>query len=289
MNKSNFQIFIESFVATLLSILKVLLFFKPVRNNFTAPIKSKCIILGNGPSLDNSIHEYEDELHNYELICVNMFPVTKLYIKLKPKYLVIVAPELWMEDVNEEEKKKSELLFNAIVNFTTWKLNLIVPVLAKKSSWMNLLRENKFININFINTVPIEGFKWFKHAMFKRYVGMPRPHNVLIPSILLAINLDFREVYLLGADHSWLPEIKVDNSNNVLMGQKHFYDYEPAHAKPMTIRGKGKRNMHELLHKFVHTFHAYFILEKFAKNNNTRIFNATPVSYIDAFERKKLI
>jgi len=46
--------------------------------------------------------------------------------------------------------------------------------------------------------------------------------------------------------------------------------------------------MPELLTKFVHAFNGYFILKDYAKSQGTTIINATPGSYIDAFERVDL-
>ena len=52
---------------------------------------------------------------------------------------------------------------------------------------------------------------------------MPRPRNVLIPSIMLAINSGYRRVYVAGADHSWLKTLSVDDENRVVSIQPHFY------------------------------------------------------------------
>jgi hypothetical protein len=56
-------------------------------------------------------------------------------------------------------------------------------------------------------------------------------------------------------------------------------------GKPLDKRGVGQRNMPELLTKFVTAFSGYFVLNKYAKSRGVSIFNATPGSFIDAFER----
>jgi hypothetical protein len=114
---------------------------------------------------------------------------------------------------------------------------------------------------------------------------MPRPHNVLIPSIMIALSLGFKKIFLFGADHSWLKDIWVDEENNVLLQQKHFYDIDKAKPRHMDYLGKGKRKMHEVLIKFYHSFKGYFEIDAYGKNQGKTIYNCTPGSYIDAFDR----
>ena len=81
--------------------------------------------------------------------------------------------------------------------------------------------------------------------------GMPRPHNVLIPSIILSMRMGFKKIYLAGADHSWLKEIFVSEDNEVFLTQKHFYDEKKAEARTMDKLGKGSRKLsnEELLNR----------------------------------------
>ena len=53
------------------------------------------------------------------------------------------------------------------------------------------------IQVHYMNTTPIEGFENISFQLISRQLGMPRPHNVLIPTILHAINLDFRNIYVV--------------------------------------------------------------------------------------------
>jgi hypothetical protein len=124
---------------------------------------------------------------------------------------------------------------------------------------------------------------------------MPRPHNVLIPSLILSINMKFSNIYVCGADHSWLKEIYVDNENEVLLSQKHFYDKQAqkqsdyrdmAVPQPMYHGGSNnKRKLHEVLEKFYYTFRSYWKIKSLAESQAVKIYNITPISYIDAFDR----
>ena len=46
------------------------------------------------------------------------------------------------------------------------------------------------------------------------------------------------------------------------------------------------RRLHEVLEKFFFAFRSYFDLKDYAESRGVRIYNSTPKSYIDAFERK---
>ena len=117
---------------------------------------------------------------------------------------------------------------------------------------------------------------------------MPRPHNVLIPSIATALRLPFRKIYLAGADHSWLPEISVTDDNEVLMHQKHFYDRDVSKAETVKKEDLNSAHLHTILYHMHVAFRAYFILRDYADSLGKEIINITPGSFIDAFRREKL-
>jgi len=247
---------------------------------------TSCVILGNGPSFKNMLNQHAPFLDGKELACVNHFPTTDFYTTLKPKYYITSAPDLWLEDIDQHFMNQSEKLFEAMVAKTDWDLIMFIPYEARKfQKWQNLIAQNKHITVVYFNNTPVEGWEGFRHWCFKRNWGMPRPHNVMIPSITLTLNMGFNNIFLWGADHSWLSEISVTQDNRVLINQKHFYDHEHSKGKPLDKRGKGERNLPELLTKLVHAFNGYFILETYSRYRKANIRNATPNSLIDAFER----
>lgn len=285
--KSSFQIFIENTVLSLLSVIKIaVLSAFNIKLPYSAKKNQECVILGNGPSLNKSLQELEFKFPEKDLICVNYFAETPFYTTLKPPLYILNAPEMWLEDVDEDYYKKSDKLFTTIAEKTSWNLALLIPTPAKNyDRWKRKIATNSFIEVYYFNTTPIDGFDKFKKFCFEKNLGMPRPHNVLIPSIMLSINLSYKKIYLLGAEHSWLKEIWVNDSNEVLLTQKHFYDEGSAKALPMNKLGKGSRKLHEVLIKFVYAFQGYFELKSYAETHNIQILNATPESYIDAFDR----
>lgn len=288
MNKSKLQLLIEDMINSLLSVFKIFILSKfylslPKRNY------DQCVILANGPSLTGSIKTGQKLFENKDLICVNNFAETEYYKQLKPVHYILISPELYRPDVVDFLKHKRERLFNAITQNTQWPINLFIPSEARKyKEWKSIIQQNKNINICYFNTTPIEGLQSITFFLFRKNMGMPRPHNVLIPSIFLSCNLAYEKIYLLGVDHSWLKEIWVTDQNRVLLTQKHFYDEKEAKPMPMNRAGKGERKLFEVLQKFVYAFRGYIVLEEYAKKNDVHIINLTPGSYIDAFERMSI-
>jgi len=280
------QLFIDNLVKATISIIRILLLSK-----FKIVIKKQkqekeLVILGNGPSLNTMIKEYAHFLEDKDLICVNHFPITEKYEQLKPKYFITTAPDLWLDNIDSHFVEASNKLFSAIAEKTSWDLQFFIPFESRHyQRWQNLLSKNKQINIFFYNNTPIEGWHFFSHFLFAKNLGMPRPHNIMIPSIFSAINFGYKKIYLWGAEHSWLKDISVNDKNEALINQKHFYDEQSSKAQTLDKRGVGARRLHEILHKFMLAFKGYFELKAYAEKQNVQILNATPNSFIDAFER----
>jgi hypothetical protein len=271
--------------------IKVLLLSR-FTNNLNCKIeKEECVILGNGPSLNESISNNLEYLLQSSLVCVNHFCTSEAYITLKPNFYILQDTNFFIEDELQSQfyiDSKHKVIDN-IIHKTTWNLNLLVPHRASKTKLVKeILKQNQLVKIVYYNDVGIEGFDIVSHFLFKNKLAMPRPRNVLIPAIVNSLNLGFRTIKVIGADHSWLSEITVNNQNEALMNQKHFYDENE--SKPQPLRGAVVRNwkMHEILDSFYVMFKSYWEIESFAKKTNKKIYNCSTVSLIDAFERKKL-
>lgn len=274
---------------TVISILRIL-----VWSRSTKPYKTHCsekkrlVVLGNGPSFKNSIDENFDFMKSQELICLNHFAITEYYTRLKPRYYFTIAHDLFLDDTNEKYKSAAIKLFNAIADNTTWDLKFFITYEAKKEKqWQQILRRNKNIEIVFMNITPVDGFKWFRYLCYNKGFGMTRPHNVMIPAMHFAILSKIQDILLIGAEHSWLKELHVDENNNALFFNEHFYDNEKS-SKEYNSRGKSAFKLHEILATLATAFKSYHELNEYANSKNVKIYNCTPTSFIDAFERKKI-
>lgn len=282
-----FYHFLMLFFSSLMTFFKIVLrsdlFLKPYQSKY-----DRCVILGNGPSAKETLQTHKDFLDNQILISVNRFPETEAFLQFKPQHFVLVAKN-WKDNVSENSKKISIDLYDSVINRTTWDMHIHLPAEAKKCKWlMDRFKQNKHLTISLYNDTPVEGLPKWNRFFFKKAWGLPRPHNVIIPSLMIAINAGFKEIILVGADHSWLEGLTVNEKNEALLFQKHFYDENTAKLDYMLKLGKRPRRLHEILEKFMLAFRAYFEINDYAKNKNVNIWNATPKSFIDAFERRNL-
>jgi hypothetical protein len=277
---------------SLLSFIKILLFSKiRVRIKKLKSISSSnCYILGNGPSLVKNLRENIDFLKSQKLFVVNNFVTSEYYEVVKPTYYVLADPAYWDQDAYEEDRKASFLTLNRINDLTTWSMYLIVPNEAFKSKiFKNVFVENKNIEILNYNTTSIIGFNFLNRFFYKNYLGMPPLQNVLCACIFFAINMNFIEINLLGADHSWTKDLIVNNKNEVCQAQIHFYTQSVKKEFNIFIRSYGEPyKMHQILRDYAQMFETYHLLEKYANYKNVRIYNRSEGSFIDAFERKSI-
>ncbi len=269
---------------SVLSLAKVALMSRrpsPVAADVRNP--DELVILANGPSLNATVEAHADFLESRTLLAVNFCATSEMYTRLRPQLYLIADPLFWLV-----EEKRTQL-FGALAGRTTWPMHLFMPVRAAGApQWREMLAANKCITVHMYNTTPVEGFDSLARAIYRRGLGMPRPHNVLIPSIATALRMPFRKIYLAGADHSWLPEITVTDDNEVLMHQKHFYDSASSRAETVKQENLSTARLHTILYHMHVAFKAYFTLRDYAASLGKEIINITPGSYIDAFPRQRL-
>ena len=282
----SFSTFINQCANTFVSLIKVIL--KSKRGS-TLPIANtpSCIVLGNGPSLKTSLEKYPDFFTKHALVCVNSFSITEEYTTLKPTYYVILDPGFWYGD--------SDVVTNTIdslIKKTTWTVYLLVPHLAKQSpKFRELNKHNPNIKINYFNYTVYRGFKSIGYKLYKNNIAMIQSQNVLVGSLFLALNIGFKEIYLFGADHTWHETLYVNDENIVCLKHLHFYDgkekpdYRPFYKG---IHLKETFNMYEVFTTFAKIFYGYMQVNEYAEFRKAKIYNASEVSYIDAFERIKL-
>ncbi|MDA3883774.1 MAG: hypothetical protein PF481_10880 [Bacteroidales bacterium] len=265
----------------------MILLSKKVRLRTDQTLQQDLYILGNSPNIQRTLEENTTFFTDKDVLAVNFFWKSNQFSQIKPRIYVISSLSYWAKgkiDSNEADRKRT---FSVLAETVTWDMILFVPVQARKHSiWKKQIENNTHISIQYYNLTPIEGLTSINHYLLSHNWGVPRPHNVLIPSITFAINSGYSSIYILGAEHSWLKDIYVSDKNKVYLTQKHFYNEKEAKPEVMYIGTKNQeKTLGEMLMKFMYTFNSYFALKKYAESKHTTIYNATPNSYIDAFER----
>lgn len=235
------------------------------------------VILANGPSLRTTIDTRIDTLRKHTTLAVNFAANATEFRLLKPDYYVLADPHFF---VHTEQDNVQRLWSN--IAAAQWGITLFVPSRFRTAA-RRLAGEG--VKVCTFNAVGIEGFRCFERMAFKHNWGMPRPRNVLIPSIMIALAMGYREVYLAGADHSWLKTISVNDSNEVVSIQPHFYKEESKEQARVISEYKGY-HLHDILDSFRIAFSSYHSIRAYADAIGAAIYNATEGSFIDAFERK---
>lgn len=240
--------------------------------------KRPLVVLGNGPSLSDTIASSADALRRCDLMAVNFFANTDEFLRLRPRWYVLADPHFFTGAATDPNVKR---LLERIVTLTTWPMTLLVPARGPR---LTLPAANPCVSVAGFNAVGVEGPDWLCHRLFRADRAMPRPRNVLIPSIMLGIALGYTTIYIAGADHSWMRTLSVTDDNEVVSVQPHFYaDNAEEHSRVTSVYS-GIR-LHQVVESFAIAFKAYHDIARYAIERNVKIFNVTPGSFIDAFPR----
>lgn len=238
------------------------------------------IILANGPSLNTTIKESIGFIRSIDALTVNFAPLSEEFRRMRPAYHVLADPHFFSET---DDSGLGKLW--AGLRKVDWPMKLLVPG-AMRSKACRLLGESGVEVVPF-NDVGIEGFDAVCRIAFDLRLAMPRPRNVLVPSLMAAIWMGYDTVYVAGADHSWMRTLAVDDNNEVVAIQEHFYKESGQEQQRVSHEYKGYR-LHQIVESMAIAFRSYHRIENYARVKGVTIYNVTPGSYIDAFERRRL-
>jgi hypothetical protein len=248
-----------------------------------------CFILGNGPSLNADIAERLDIFRTGDCFCVNEFAETDLYQKIQPKYYVFADPAYWDPVASERFVSMRNELYKKILSKTSWPLTILVPFAAKEL-FESVFFHSPNICLSFYNTSLLpNGEKILTNILYDLGLVIPLPQNVLISALFLSLRLGYKKIILLGADHSWHETIALDDANRVCVKDRHFYNKD-AKLIPWSRDGTEENiwTMGAVFHALARMFEGYWEIAEYAKHHEAQIYNASSVTYIDAFKRKPI-
>lgn len=265
--------------ATLASFIKI-----PIMSRRPSPKsrdrKDTIIIMGNGPSLRDAMEQDRDVLMSYPRLAVNLSALTPDFRDLRPDYYILADIAFFLK----EKTGKVPQLWEALRS-VDWQMTLFLPATARKMPEVKSLPAN--ITLKFYNLTPAEGFRCVMHPLYDSGLAMPRPRNVLIPSIISSIREGFRKIVLIGADHNWSKTLWVTERNRVVSVQPHFYKDDDAELRRAEEIFKNV-HIHDVYENYAIAFRSYFNVKAYADRRGVEILNATPGSFIDAFPRIRL-
>lgn len=260
------------------AIAKFVLQSRPATAGREKPEGERLIIMANGPSLATTIAEHRDLLMSAPTLAVNFAAMTPEFRELRPRYYVLADPYFFADNSTDANLAKLRAGLKAV----DWPMTLLVPVRFAAAA----RRLYPGCAMRTFNAVGMEGFAPLVHFLYRKGAGMPRPRNVLIPSIVLGMAMGYREIIITGADHSWMQTLSVTDDNEVVSIQPHFYkDGEDEKAR---VRHDYRNyRLHQIVESFAVAFKSYHDIAAYAARRGVKIINATPGSFIDAFERKR--
>jgi hypothetical protein len=257
---------------------------------FCNPIKTKCsgalVVLTNGPSLKEIIPllTASDEFKNVDYIVVNLFAFENVFFQIKPKYYCLADP-MFINDKDAHRKDSILKFFNILQNEVDWDMSIYVPNKLFRDKFLSYSQiTNKYVHCIPLNSIEYRGYDSFRYFFYKKGLSMPVIQNVSIMAIYAGLNMNYSDIRLYGADHTFFDSICVNDQNQLCNRNKHFYEKE-VELKPIIDNGiLWKVSDYFLAMSIV--FRGHDILNGYAKYLNAKIVNYTKVSMIDSYERK---
>ena len=279
--------FAEQVMQTIFSLLKVIIFYK---KTYIPPQKKRdCLVIANGITLNDSLFKLGENLSDFDKIVMNSIANENIYTQLKPEYYVLADPEFFSKKSVVNIKTKTLKLKNNIVDKTTWKMTLFIPwkIIDNQKEVQAFFAKNKCISLCFFNITPVTGFEKIKFFCYKYNLGMPFLINTLVAAIYLSINMNYKRIFLLGAENNWFNSMFVGEDNNLYI-PKQYFDKTGKKETAIVYSDEREIKKHAIWEAFYDLyilFSNYHILNRYSTYKSAKILNATPGSAIDAFER----
>jgi hypothetical protein len=222
-----------------------------------------CFILACGPS----INEMDlSRLNGKDCISVSNFFVHPIFNELKPKFHVFapihepITDEQFINWLKDYELKS---LFNQ-------KVFCHIDFYSKIKN--NKILTNKEVVFYGVNNSNINDFNNFSLTD-----DFPTYQTVVHLAIYIAISLGYKEINLLGVDHSWL-----FNFGKTV----HFYSEEQSALFTSNYNEHELTDLEDQFKNHQRLWYIYKLIKNYCSNNNIKIFNCTPNSFLDVFEKK---
>lgn len=252
----------------------------------------KMVIIGNGPSLNDSVKKYKEEILKSDRIAVNFFASTDLYEEVKPNIYLFADPAYF--NVPKRLESSIEKLFFDIIEKTTWQMHMIIPFSAHDAKLLKTLNKNKNIKLDFYFNGYQNIGNLTKFEAWDKNLIVPPSQNVLNVALYLSLYWGYKETYLIGADSSFFEDLRIDQDTNELFSlDKHFYEgVKGAHDNKQIGTTTRKQvdgwTLHDLIFAYGKMFEGYYELNQYADYKGLHVYNASEYSWINVFKRKKL-
>ncbi|MDE5774628.1 MAG: hypothetical protein K2H86_09275 [Muribaculaceae bacterium] len=268
-----------NFIYDILTLGKVILQSKGCSRREPRHHKS-IVVMGNGPSLGKVISEQRDILMSMDRMAVNFAANAAEFTDIKPQYYILADPHFFTGGGTDQNVSRLWDRLRAV----DWEMTMWLPTRYRREAEKAISGLGDNVRVKWFNLTPSERGGALTRRLIDAGLAMPRPRNVLIPAIMCAMREGYDEIILTGADHSWLQSLWVDDENRVVSVQPHFYKDKKDELERVASVYAGY-HLHDILGSMVVAFRSYFEIADYARRRGVSILNATPGSFIDAFER----
>jgi len=247
------------------------------------------IIMGNGPSLNDSIIKYKDEILKNDRIAVNFFASSVFFEQLKPNIYVFADPAFF--DIPKDLKESIELLLGNLLQKTVWDMRVVVPSSARDSYFISKLKSNNSITVDYYMDYNQNIGLMSKFEAWDKNLIAPPAQTVLNVALFLSLYWNYKESYLIGADSSFFEDLRVDQKTNELFSNDtHFYNNQQVNSGIDSKRSRlmSGWTLHDLIYAYGRMFEYYSDLKDYADYKGLKVYNASEYSWINVFERRKL-
>lgn len=247
---------------------------------------SELIILGNGPSLKADLLADPAFFQSKACLCVNDFPKTELFRRLKPRYLLFVDSAYWIADAAPKHLRVREEISRGISEVCDWPLLILVPLEAKGLLPKDLFPGKANVRLMYFNNTPIWGVSSITRLLVRKGLGMIPAYNVLAAAIQIGLRLGYGQIYLFGADHSWHRDLWLNENGILCIKENHFYADEDR-LTPLYRDAAQTRTwkVDEVFRRYSDVFASYAEIGKLADAMSVKVTNGSSITFIDAFPR----
>lgn len=244
---------------------------------------NRIFILANGASLKGDIDEFIPQLAKEDVLMMNNSISDPLHSIIKPRYHILLDSMYFIGDTYnvmsqiQYQKVASELeRILSLFDKVDYPLRLLVP-----SIWQEkLIINNPYIIKQTYGITLFRGFDWMARILFLHALALPSNNNVLVASLICCIAMGYQYIYILGCDHDWIKDYRVNEHNILQVKPTHFYNEEEI------AFNLDKTNLSRYLLGDAEIFGAYNIIHTLFRDINIK--NLSSNSMIDAFPRDKL-
>nr|WP_294794082.1 6-hydroxymethylpterin diphosphokinase MptE-like protein [uncultured Mucilaginibacter sp.] len=218
----------------------------------------RCFVIGTGPSINDLSDDTVHALKNEIVFAVNSFYKSDKLKSIHPAYYSLFDNYYW------DENSQYKLAFKEIVDQYNGKATFLTSYKAKHMvDKLDLSAQQIFL---YSKKYPLNSMNC---DMTK---NMSITMNVVSITILAAMYMGFKEIYLLGCDY------------NVFATSTTTHCYDDSDEEGLEME-----NRLGFMLKFYHlTTEFHYLIAKLARLNSIKVINITEGSLLDAYPRKKV-